>query len=48
MRTFESTHPWITFDVNALLDMGLIQREGYKVRARRELILSFLPLRSEK
>lgn len=35
-------------DVNALLDMGLIQREGYKVRARRELILSFLPLRSEK
>lgn len=34
-------------DVNALFEMGLIQRDGYKVRARRELILSFLPLRSE-
>ena len=35
-------------DVNALFTMGLIQREGNKVRARHELIFSFLPLRSVK
>jgi hypothetical protein len=35
-------------DVSALFEMGLIQRDGRKIRARRELILSFLPLRSEK
>ena len=34
-------------DISALLEMGLIQRDGNKIRARRELILSFLPLRSE-
>jgi Fic family protein len=32
-------------DLNALLAMGLIAREGNKIRARREIILSFLPLR---
>jgi len=32
-------------DLNALVDMGLILREGRKVRARREVILAFLPLR---
>ena len=32
-------------DLNALLMMGLIAREGNKIRARREIILSFLPLR---
>jgi len=35
-------------DLNVLLEMGLIQRVGHKVRARRERILSFLPLRFEK
>ena len=35
-------------DVKTLFDMGLIKRDGRKIRARRELILSFLPLRSEK
>lgn len=32
-------------DVNALLAMDLIAREGRKIRARREVILAFLPLR---
>ncbi len=32
-------------DVNALVGLGLIVREGRKVRARREVILAFLPLR---
>jgi Fic family protein len=32
-------------DLNALVEMGLILREGRKVRARREVILAFLPLR---
>jgi len=34
-------------DLNALVTMGLLAREGRKVRARREIILSFLPLRSK-
>ena len=34
-------------DLNALEGMNLISREGRKVRARREIILSFLPLRSK-
>ncbi len=33
-------------DLNALSAMGLIVREGNKIRARREVILSFLPVRS--
>lgn len=32
-------------DVNALEKLGLVAREGRQVRARREIILSFLPLR---
>ena len=32
-------------DLNALAEMGLIARDGRKVRARREVILAFLPLR---
>jgi hypothetical protein len=32
-------------DLNALVEMGLIARNGRKVRARREVILAFLPLR---
>lgn len=32
-------------DLNALVEMGLIARDGRKVRARREIILAFLPLR---
>jgi len=31
-------------DLNSLLEMGLIIREGRKVRARREVIFAFLPL----
>jgi Fic family protein len=31
-------------DLNALIAMDLIAREGRKIRARREIILSFLPL----
>ena len=32
-------------DLNALVEMGLIVRDGRKIRARREVILAFLPLR---
>jgi len=32
-------------DVNALVEMGMVTREDRKVRARREIILAFLPLR---
>lgn len=32
-------------DLNALVDLGLILRDGKRVRARREVILAFLPLR---
>ena len=32
-------------DLNTLVEMGLIVRDGRKVRARREVILAFLPLR---
>jgi len=31
-------------DLNALVELELIEREGRKIRARRELIFSFLPL----
>ncbi len=34
-------------DLNALQDLGLITRESRRVRARREIILSFLPLRRQ-
>ena len=34
-------------DLNALVDMGLIARDGRKARARREVILAFLPLRKK-
>jgi Fic family protein len=33
-------------DVNAIVGMGLIERKGRKVKARREVILAFLPLRN--
>ena len=32
-------------DLNALVKLGLIEREGRSVHARREVILAFLPLR---
>jgi pyocin large subunit-like protein len=32
-------------DLNALMEMGLVVREGRKVRALREIILAFLPLK---
>ena len=44
MRTFEQTT--VQRDLSALVEMGLIVREGRRVRARRELILAFLPLGS--
>jgi hypothetical protein len=31
--------------VNALVEMGLVERTGNHVRARRESILAFLPAR---
>ena len=34
-------------DLNALVEIGLIVRESRKVRARREVILAFLPLRKK-
>ena len=34
-------------DLNALIKMGLIARVGRKVKARREIILAFLPLRKK-
>ena len=34
-------------DLNGLVEMGLIVRDGRKVRARREVILAFLPLRKQ-
>ena len=34
-------------DLNELVQMGLITRDGRKVRARREVILAFLPLRKQ-
>ncbi|HYG36944.1 MAG TPA: Fic family protein [Clostridia bacterium] len=34
-------------DLNALVEMGLILRDGRKIRARREVILAFLPLRKK-
>jgi hypothetical protein len=32
-------------DLNALIEMGLVVREGRKVKALREIILAFLPLK---
>lgn len=32
-------------DLNTLIEMGLVMRESRRVRARREVILAFLPLR---
>lgn len=34
-------------DLNALVEMGLVVRDGRKVRARREIILAFLPLQNK-
>lgn len=34
-------------DLNLLVDVGLVVREAKRVRARRELILAFLPLRKQ-
>lgn len=32
-------------DINALIEMGLVKRDGRKIRACQEVILAFLPLR---
>lgn len=40
----DKTSKTVQRDLNTLSDMGLIVREGRKVRARREIILAFLPL----
>jgi len=34
-------------DLNVLVEMGLLAKEGRKFRARREVILAFLPLRNQ-
>lgn len=34
-------------DLNTLVEMGLLAKEGRKYRARREVILAFLPLRKQ-
>lgn len=39
------TSKTIQRDLNTLMAMGLIAREGNNIRAKREIILSFLPLR---
>jgi len=36
----------LTRDINAVAEMGLIEREGRKVRARKAMILAFLPARA--
>lgn len=36
----------VTRDINALIDLGLVEREGKEVRARIELIHAFLPTRN--
>ncbi len=46
-RAFATKGPkTVQRDLSALVEMGLIVREGRRVRARRELILAFLPLGS--
>jgi hypothetical protein len=34
----------LTRDLNAIVSTGLVERKGHKYRARREMILAFLPL----
>lgn len=41
------TSKTLSRDINALVSMGLVEKKGSTVRARRELILAFLPLRSQ-
>ena len=41
----DKTNKTLSRDLNALVKMGLITREGKKVRARKELIRAFLPAR---
>lgn len=46
-RAFATKGPkTVQRDLSALVEMGLIVREGRRVRARRELILAFLPIGS--
>jgi hypothetical protein len=40
-----TTSKTVQRDLNALVEMGLIARDGRKVRAQREVTLAFLPLR---
>lgn len=40
------TNKTLSRDINALADMGLVERDGRKVRAKKELILAFLPARA--
>jgi Fic family protein len=40
------TSKTLSRDINAVSAMGLVERDGRKVRARKELILAFLPARA--
>jgi Fic family protein len=40
------TSKTLSRDINAVAAMNLVERDGRKVRARKELILAFLPLRA--
>jgi Fic family protein len=41
------TRKTLTRDVNALIEMGLVERVGPRVRARTDIILAFLPVRAD-
>lgn len=38
----------VSCDVNSLIHRGLIEKRGARVRARREIILAFLPPRKQR
>lgn len=40
------TDKTLSRDINAVVDMGLIERDGRKVRAKKGMILAFLPARA--
>ena len=46
-REYSSKTPkTLSRDINAVVDMGLVERDGRKVRARKGMILAFLPARA--
>jgi len=44
----KKTRKTMVRDINKLIDMGLIERTKEGVRAKREIILAFLPARKFK